>query len=350
MVTLGLLVASGSPLAAQVQTEVPPVVPSARPVTVERVKIHGAALEGNLEGDAVDRDTIVFLPPSYATDRSRRYPVVYALHGYSIGAEQWTHEIHLPQTIEGAFAEGANEMIVVLPDSKTAHNGSMYSSSVTTGDFERFIAHDVVGFVDTHYRTILDRSSRGLVGHSMGGYGAARIGMKHPDVFGSLYIMSPCCLAPRGSGPASSDLEKAVAGMKTPSDGENLPFFTRAQLATAAAWSPNPRNPPLYLDLPTRDGAPQPDVLAKWAANAPLAFVDQYVGNLRQYRAIAMDVGDQDGLRADAARLQEALDKYGIASGFEVYSGTHTSRVADRFQNHVLKFFSQNLCFEGGCR
>ena len=104
---------------------------------MEHVKIHGKALEGNLEGDAVDRDAIVFLPPSYAKDKSRRYPVVYALHGYSIGAEQWTGEIHVPQTIEGAFAQGAGEMIVVLPDSKTAHNGSMYSSSATTGDFER---------------------------------------------------------------------------------------------------------------------------------------------------------------------------------------------------------------------
>ena len=147
-ITLGCIVL-GAPLAAQVQTEVPPPVPGAQPVSVERVKIHGAALEGNLEGDAVDRDAIVFLPPSYAKEKTRRYPVVYALHGYSIGAEQWTGEIHVPQTIEGALAQGAGEMIVVLPDSKTAHNGSMYSSSVTTGDFERFIAHDVVAYVDS---------------------------------------------------------------------------------------------------------------------------------------------------------------------------------------------------------
>ena len=350
VMTWGLTVAFGVSLPAQVQTEVPPVVPGAKPATVERVKIHGAALEGNLEGDAVDRDTIVFLPPSYAKDKARRYPVIYALHGYSIGAEQWTGEIHVPQTIEGAFAQGAGEMIVVLPDSKTAHNGSMYSSSVTTGDFERYVSHDVVAFVDAHYRTLPERASRGLVGHSMGGYGATRIGMKHADVFGSLYIMSPCCLVPRGPGPASTDLEKAAAGMKTPADGASQPFFTRAQLATAAAWSPNPKNPPLYLDLPTKDGLPQPDVLAKWAANSPLAFLDQYVGNLRRYRAIAIDVGDQDGLRDDAGRLHEALDRYGIGNSFEVYPGTHTSRVADRFQNHVLRFFGQNLCFKEGCR
>src|SRR5512134_4033124 len=100
VMTWGLAVAwGGASLGAQVQTEVPPPVPGARAVTVERVKIHGAALEGNLEGNAVDRDAIVFLPPSYATETSRRYPVVYALHGYSIGAEQWTGEIHVPQPI-----------------------------------------------------------------------------------------------------------------------------------------------------------------------------------------------------------------------------------------------------------
>ena len=80
----------------------------------------------------------------------------------------------------------------------------MYSSSVTTGDFERFVARDVVAYIDAHYRTIPERASRGLVGHSMGGYGATRIGMKHADVFGSLYIMSPCCLSPRRRRPAES--------------------------------------------------------------------------------------------------------------------------------------------------
>ncbi|MGD0155599.1 MAG: alpha/beta fold hydrolase [Terracidiphilus sp.] len=341
---------SASLCLAQVQTEIPPVVPGAKPVTVEHIKIHGASLEGNLEGDAVDRDVFVFLPPSYAKDKHRRYPVVYALHGYSIGAEQWTHEIHVPQTIEGAFALGSKEMIVVLPDSKTVYGGSMYSSSATTGDFENFIARDVVEYIDAHYRTIPNRMSRGLVGHSMGGYGAARIGMKHSDVFGALYVMSPCCLSARGAGPANLDNEKALAAVKTPADAANLPFFAKTQFASAAAWSPDPKNPPLYLDLPTKDGVAQPDVLAKWAANAPLAFVDQYIGNLRQYRAISMDVGDQDGLRFDAAKLHDAFDKYGLANSFEIFHGTHTSAVADRFQNHVLPFFSKNLCFTAECR
>jgi S-formylglutathione hydrolase FrmB len=347
LITACHLVLMSAGLVAQVPTEIPAVIPDAKPVTVEHIKIHGASLEGNLEKDAVDRDVLIFLPPSYAKETGRRYPVVYALHGYSIGAEQWSKEIHVPQTIEGAFAQGAKDMIVVLPDSKTLHNGSMYSSSVTTGDFEKFISHDVVAYVDAHYRTIPDRMSRGLVGHSMGGYGATRIGMKHSDMFGSLYIMSPCCLSARAAGPA--DLEKAVQEAKTLEDLSKLPFMLRAQLASAAAWSPNPKNPPLYLDLPTKDGAAQPAVLAKWAANAPLAFIDQYIDNLREYHAISIDVGDQDGLRIDTGKLHDVLDQYGISNGFEIYKGTHTSAVADRFQNHVMPFFSKNLCFEGGC-
>ncbi len=349
LATLVLLgAACARPSRAQVQTDVPPVVPGAKPVTVERVKVHGTSLEGNLEGDAVDRDVLVFLPPGSAREPGRRYPVVYALHGYSIGAEQWSSEIHVPQTIEGAFALGAQEMIVVLPDSKTLHNGSMYSSSVTTGDFERFISYDVVEYVDAHYRTIPDRSSRGLVGHSMGGYGATRIGMKHADVFGSLYIMSPCCLSPRPAGRTFPGGDSTLAAVKTVEDAVKLPWGLRAQLASAAAWSPDPKNPPLYLDLPI--GEARNDVLARWAANAPLAFVDQYIGQLRRYNGIAIDVGDQDGLRVDAGKLHEILDRYGVANTFEVYAGTHTSAVADRFQNHVMPFFSGHLCFKAGCQ
>jgi S-formylglutathione hydrolase FrmB len=345
-IMIGLLL----PSLAQVKTEVPPVVPGAKPAKVERLKIHGAALEGNLEGNGVDREVIVFLPPSYASKKTQRYPVVYALHGYSIGAEQWSKEIQVPQTIEGAFAQGAREMIVVLPDSKTVHNGSMYSSSATTGDFERFIARDVVSYIDAHYRTLPNRLSRGLVGHSMGGYGATRIGMKHADVFGSLYIMSPCCLSARQAGPANAEMEKTLAEVKTAEDSAKLPFPARANLAAAAAWAPNPKNPPLYLDLPRKNGEVQADVLAKFAANAPLAFIDQYIGNLRQYRAISIDVGDKDGLRVDSGKLHDVLDKYGIANNFEIYPGTHTSAVAVRFQNYVLPFFSKHLCFAKSCK
>jgi hypothetical protein len=176
--------------------------------------------------------------------------------------------------------------------------------------------------------------------------------LKHADLFGGLYIMSPCCLSSRAAGGGrgatggntAAANDEALAAVKTPPDSAKLTFGLRAQLASAAAWSPNPNNPPLYLDLPIGDQ--QQAVLARWTANAPLAFLDQYVGNLRQYRAIAIDVGDQDSLRVDAGKLHEALTNYGIANDFEIYPGTHTSDVAVRFQDHVLPFFSRTLSFE----
>ena len=335
-------------VSAQVQTEVPPPVDGAGHAVIERIKVHSPAIEGNLEGNTPDRDVLVVLPPSYRASPSRRYPVLYALHGYSIGAEQWIKEIHVPQVVEGAFAKGVPEMIVVLPDSKTVHNGSMYSTSVTTGDFEDFVAHDLVAYIDSHYRTIPDRRSRGLVGHSMGGYGATRIGMKHADVFGALYIMSPCCTSARpGGGTLTPQMLASIDALKPSDDMSKLPFPVRGLLAMASAWSPDPGKPPLYLDLPyDKDGKPIPSVFERWTANSLFAMFDQWVPNLKRYKAIAMDVGDEDSLKADTQNLHEKLLAYGIANDFEVYQGTHTSRVAFRIQDHVLPFFGRNLTFE----
>jgi len=350
-VAAGILLAAmglaSAPAAAQVQTEIPPVVAGAKPVVIERIKVHSAALEGNLEGNSADRDVLVVLPPSYRANPGRRYPVVYALHGYFIGAEQWIQEIHVPQVVEGAFGNGVPEMIVVLPDSKTVHLGSVYSTSVTTGDFENFIARDLVAYVDQHYRTIPRRESRGLAGHSMGGYGTTRIGMRHADVFGALYIMSPGGLGGRPIGTPDPAVIATISGLSSPADPSSVPTMQRGLLAMSSAWSPNPNKPPLYFDLPyDADGKPNDSVLARWTANSPFAMLDQYVPNLRRYAAIAIDVGDRDGLKSDSERLHARLLEYGIANSFEVYSGDHTSAVAFRFQDHVLPFFGEHLSFE----
>jgi S-formylglutathione hydrolase FrmB len=73
--------------------------------------------------------------------------------------------------------------------------------------------------------------------------------------------------------------------------------------------------------------------------------MDQYVGNLRRYRAISIDVGDEDGLKTDTQKLHDALDRYGIRDGFEIYHGTHTSNVAYRFQDHLIPFLARSLQF-----
>jgi S-formylglutathione hydrolase len=319
----------------------------------ERIKMHGKALEGNLEGDLPDRDVSVYLPPGYEMERNRRYPVVYLLHGYTNTDEGWfgpgtksgfqSAGTTLPAVADNAIAtHAAREMILVMPNAYTVYQGSMYSNSVTTGDWETYITRDLVEYIDSHYRTIPRRASRGLAGHSMGGYGAIRLAMKYPDVFSGIYVLSGCCLtANLNPGPG----QMAAEAVHSQAELGNAGRGAVTAMAEAAAWSPNPKNPPFFFDLPTKEGKPQPAVVARWAANAPLAMIDQYVTNLKKLDAIAIDVGDKDGLAASNRQLSDILTQYGIRNTFELYEGDHTNRIAARVETKVLPFFSNHLEF-----
>jgi enterochelin esterase-like enzyme len=72
-------------------------------------------------------------------------------------------------------------------------------------------------------------------------------------------------------------------------------------------------------------------------------MVDQYVPNLKRYRAIALDVGNMDFLGASNMQLDEELTQLGVRHTFEVYDGDHMNRVAERYLEHVLPFFSEQL-------
>ena len=316
--------------------------------TIEKIVVHGKSLEGNLEGDSPDREVSVYLPPGYKTHRKQRYPVLYLLHGYMDYPDDWFGAKHMfvnaTEAIDKALESGAaREMIVVMPNAYTVYMGSMYSNSVTTGDWESFIVHDLVSYIDAQYRTIPDRASRGLAGHSMGGYGTMRLGMKFPQVFSSLYAMSACCLAPMAN-PQSAMMAK-VEAIHSAADLAHADFGTRAMIASAAAWSPDPKKPPLYFDLPWADGKIQPSIEAKWDANAPIAMIDQYVPNLKEYRAIALDVGTKDGLMASVEELDRNMTLMGIAHTFETYDGNHISGIQERREEKVMPFFSKNLSF-----
>ena len=318
--------------------------------TIERIKVRGASLEGNLEGDSPDRDVVVYLPASYATATNRRYPVLYFLHGYSVNVDAYVKMLAVPDSIDRAIAAGTREMIVVMPDAFTKYGGSMYSNSLTTGDWEGYVAHDLTSYIDRRYRTIAAREGRGLAGHSMGGYGTVRIGMKQPAMFAALYAMSSCCLMNdpggargRAAGPAPPAAPAASGNRATPPGGRGGAGMANALFAQAAAWAPNPLNPPQFFDLPTKDGELQPTIAAKWVANSPLVMVDQYVPNLKTFRAIAMDVGDQDPGTPAITSLDHALTRLGVSHTFEVYEGTHTNRVRERFELKVLPFFSTHL-------
>ena len=108
-----------------------------------RVVVHGASLVGNLAGDSPDRHVSVYLPPSYAKQPKRRYPVLYLLHGFTDSDANWfgvkgQHFVNVPKAVDAAYAAGVREMIVVMPDAFTKFQGSMYSNSAAQrrlGDF-----------------------------------------------------------------------------------------------------------------------------------------------------------------------------------------------------------------------
>jgi enterochelin esterase-like enzyme len=326
---------------------------TARKGTVEQITVHGKSLEGNLEGDSADRTVFVYLPPGYATNPGKRYPVVYLLHGYGLTGERWMTFTKMADAADEDIANGTmRDMILVNPDAHTKYDGSMYSTSPTTGDWETFIAQDLVSYIDGHYRTIANRMSRGLGGHSMGGYGTVRIGMKRPDVFSSLYIMSACCLlndpgAQRRppANTAANTQNNANAANGQGRAGRNV--FGNVQKAEAAAWSSDPNNPPDYLDLPLNQEGEVANRLAraKWIANSPLIMLDQYVTNLNKYHAIAGEVGTKDGLADSNRQLDQAMTTFRITHTFETYDGDHTNRVPERIEQKVLPFFSNELSF-----
>jgi S-formylglutathione hydrolase FrmB len=309
--------------------------------TLEKIRVLGPTLEGNLEGDDPERDVFVYLPPGYAETGNQRYPVIYFLHGYSVTAQIYAEGIlNLPAAADEAIAAGAQPAIIVLPDAYTIYGGSMYSNSPTVGDWESFVAQDLVAHIDAHYRTLPTPASRGLSGHSMGGYGTMRIAMKRPGTFSALYAMSSCCLM--NQTPSLDAVEAQIARMaQGPVAGER--GMSNAMQAQAAAWASNPQKPPYYFDWPYLDGDAQAQVQAKWTENSPLVMVEQHAQALQSYKAIMLDVGDKDSLANVNRQLDTALTRLGVSHGFEVYDGDHGNRVGQRFVENMLPFFTEHL-------
>jgi S-formylglutathione hydrolase FrmB len=242
---------------------------------------------------------------------------------------------------KAAMAATGREFIVVAPDNSTLLKGSMYSDSVTVGNFETFTAEELVRYIDSHYRTIAKRESRGLFGHSMGGYGTLRLGMKHPDLYSAIYAMNPCCLMPR---PFVAEEGAKYEGL-TPETLKNADFGAQTTWAVAVTWSPNPSKPPFYADMATKDGVIDPLVIAKWSANAPVAMVPQYLPALRSMTAIGLDTGDKDFVHTDDEAMHAELLKFGIKHDWELYEGDHGNRVSERLEKVVFPFFAKHLAF-----
>ncbi|HEY6817365.1 MAG TPA: alpha/beta fold hydrolase [Croceibacterium sp.] len=307
---------------------------------VNWVKVHSASIEGNLEGNSAERTVLVVTPPGYDQNPNKRYPVVYYLHGYWAPVEAQQQGFKLDEAVQAAATAG-NDVIMVMPDGFSKLRGGFYSSSPTVGDYESFVVDDLVGWVDANYRTIATRASRGLAGHSMGGYGTARIAMKHPETFSSIYMMSACCLDPMQMTPEQA---RAIEAMSE-ADIAAAQFNQLAAVSTLATWSPDPTDDgflKVYTGL-RPDGTIDPLVNQRLAANAPVVLVPQYLPALNSLEAFAMDIGDKDFLLEGNRQFRAELDRFGVKYDFELYEGDHGNRIAERIRTEVLPFFGRHL-------
>jgi len=164
-----------------------------------QLKIQAPSLKGNLLGDPTEQPVYVYLPPGYEGS-TKRYPTLYLLHGFTANSNVWTNGSYQGMNLQALMDESikngkVREIIVVAANGWNAYKGSFYTNSVVTGNWEDFIVRDLVNYVDANYRTIGSPESRGIAGHSMGGYGSVMLGMKHPEIFSAVYALSPCCLA-----------------------------------------------------------------------------------------------------------------------------------------------------------
>jgi S-formylglutathione hydrolase len=310
------------------------------------------ALRANLIGDPHRREATVYLPPGYSRNRSKRYPVIYLLHGFAADHRVFIRgpygNMNVRISMDSLIEKGAiGEMIVVTPNARNFFDGSFYMNSPVTGNWENFVVHDLVGHVDRKYRTIRSRNSRGIAGHSMGGYGALRIAMRHPDIFSAVYALSPCCLAEMNR-PERMAGWKAAVRVSGREDYAKSGFNANLVYALAAAYTPNPEKPPLFADLPYRlEGdslVALPEVLARWD-QGPLKMARSHVPQLRRLH-IGFDAGKSDALTdipANVRALDSLLASHGIAHLAELYDGNHGNRVRSRLEKIVFPFFSRAL-------
>ena len=335
----------------------------ARTGRLVEIKLTAPSLKGNLLGDPVEQTIAVYLPPSYETSPTKRYPTLYLLHGFTGNNKAWTTKGYQGMSLQPVMDElikngKVREMIVVAPNGWNSYKGAFYQNSTVNGNWEDYIYRDLVQQIDSNYRTLARSESRGIAGHSMGGYGALTLAMKHPDVFGAVYALSPCCLGIEGDftedNPGWVNTLRLTSKEQLAAPPKSLAeFYQTAFVALAAALSPNPSRPPFYVDFPyeERDGhvVKNDVVFAKWRSKMPVYMVEENKENLLKLRGIFIDYGQKEEfshIRISSQQFSKALSERAIPHVFEIYEGgDHGNKIRQRVEMRLLPFFSEKLDF-----
>jgi enterochelin esterase-like enzyme len=306
---------------------------------IETTRLVSRVLEGNLLDDPIDREVIVYLPPSY--DQGGRYPIVMVLAGFG-GTNRTLVNFDLfrpnvVQIFDRLVVSGASPpALLVLPDAATRFGGSQFLDSPATGRYQTYLADEVLAHVDATYRTIPTREARAVVGKSSGGFGALRLGMDRPDAVAVIashagdaaFEVSLRPLVPvaarvfdRAHG-AAAFLERVLTKGPSSADYDAL-FF----VAAAAAYAPEPLAPYPHFALPfdARTAEIDENVWARFLEHDPIARIPAQADAVRDLHAIYVDAGDADeyGLQFAARQLADAFAAAGVEAHHEEFEGGH---------------------------
>jgi S-formylglutathione hydrolase len=346
-------------------TELPSPTPTHVPLHREVKHIAAPSLAGNLLGDPDKQYIEVYLPPSYDSS-DLRYPVVYFLPGFGSGTDGNNDPFRMPEIARRMETGELPEMILVSPNGANLVGGSFYVNSPVTGNWEDFIVKDVVGYVDDHYRTIKSAGGRGISGHSMGGFAAINLAMRHPDIFSTVYCISGALLGDKGIADFHvlnpekrvQNFLKIIADIQAMDVPDALKAMGRLDgpnaiaMAYGTAFAPDPELGPPYFDYPytLKDGALEkvPDAWARWQAGMGDwdQKIEQYHANLSKLRGVLIEYGTQDYLtwiQRGSEYVYKTLTKAGIKSQLNALDAGHGDQLENRIVEEMLPFFGEKL-------
>lgn len=356
------------------------LLPALVSAQTEVVEIPAPSLRGARFENPSDLPILVHRPPGY-DGSAERYPVVYYLPGFTTDVTEYVDGtfdgLDAGRLLDACFAETGDSFLLVVVHGRNVLGGSFYVDSPVTGNWERWVVHDVVAYVDAHYRTLPDAASRGLAGDSMGGCGALHVAMRHPERFGAVYAISPGLFDENGlrdqgmfarPGYVRAHLiqrERIQAWPRAERRARFLEFvgelyrkggfaYRRAfAYAYGAAFAPAPESEVPWIDYPydDADAPPDPRAIARYEAGYGdlRAKVAANEAGLRRLRGLVLRTGRNDPLTyvPNGCRFfSSLLDELQIAHQLEWDDRGHVGDMAGRWREGLVPSFQQTLARE----